>query len=125
MSEFVNYSKRSIQLPKGCKDLADMLKVKQREEASAYHGTMGSARCDYCSGPAIWGTSFCSAGVLSESFRCEQCCKDLIEFYAQPENVLPENIDSEDEEVVKKLEDIERRADEFIRWKVAKRKGAQ
>lgn len=28
MSKFVNYNKRSIQLPPGCKDLADLLKTK-------------------------------------------------------------------------------------------------
>jgi hypothetical protein len=125
MSDFVNYKKRSIQLGKGCKDLADALKVKQRKEETPHRGAMGNARCDHCGGPAIWGSSTFLDGVPTESFRCEQCCEDLNEFYAQPENTFPENIDSADEEVVKKLEDIERRADEFIRRKVAERKGAQ
>src|SRR5882724_8237922 len=124
MSGFVNRKKRSIQLPNGCKDLADVLKKKQRKEESAYTGAMGNARCDYCGGPAILASSVFSDGVLSESFRCEQCCEDLSEFYAKPENTLPENIDSEDKEVVKKLEDIQRRADEFLRRKVAERKRA-
>ena len=35
MSEFVNYNKRDISLPKGCKDLADLLK-RGRKGLSAY-----------------------------------------------------------------------------------------
>lgn len=124
MKEFVNYNKRGIQLPKGCKDLADVLGMKQRKEDSAKSGAMGNERCDYCGGPVVCASSIFSGGVLSESFQCEKCCSDLGEFYAKPENTLPEDIDYEDKEVVKKLEEIERRAVEFLRRKVAERKGA-
>lgn len=124
MRGFVNHKKRGIQLPKGCKDLADVLQKKQLKEEGASRGAIGNARCDHCGGPAIVAGSIFSDGVLSESFTCEQCCEDLSAFYARPENTLPENIDSGDKEVLKKVEDIERRADEFLRRKVAERKGA-
>ena len=38
MSEFVNYNKRSISLPKGCKDLADVLQSKAGESPSPKAG---------------------------------------------------------------------------------------
>ncbi len=60
-------------------------------------------------------------------FWCEQCARDLSEFDARPENALPEDVDFEAPELAKKLtlqmEEIEKRRDEFMRRKVAQRKG--
>jgi|SRR5579859_1494321 len=123
MSEFVNRKKRSIELPKGCKDLADVLKLKQQKKVSEFRN-IDNARCDYCGGRAVWGTSFLSRRVLTENWRCQQCCNDWSEFYAQPDNALPENWDSEDQEAVKRIEDLERRAEEYVRRKVAERSKA-
>jgi hypothetical protein len=38
MSKFVNYSKRDVALPPGCKDLSDVLR-RQKVEVKTYHGT--------------------------------------------------------------------------------------
>jgi hypothetical protein len=41
MSEFVNYNKRSISLPKGCKNLADLLKGRGKQ-LSIHHPALAS-----------------------------------------------------------------------------------
>lgn len=127
MNPFVNPKKRGVQLQKGCKDLADVLKKNRRPIGSlrCLAKSTPNAECDYCGGRPVGGLR-----MLGEEahFWCEQCRHDLTEFYAQSEIELPEAIDSEDRELVKgitfQIEEIERRKEEFIRRRVSERKGA-
>ena len=126
MNPFVNLKKRRVQLPEGCKDLADVLK-KNRHPIGFLAGLAKStpnAKCDYCGGRPIGGLRM--LGDVAH-FWCEQCRQDITEFYAQSEIALPEAIDSEDVKLDKgdtlQIEEIERRKEEFIRRKVAERKG--
>ena len=129
MKDFVNYGKRSIQLPKGCKDLSDVLKSPKKSESACKSG------CEYCGAPAVvgWASGMWSAdGTKSEEshFRCEQCQEDLKELESRPENrlpELPEDFDFNDLEAAKALErlmhEIREREQAFMRQKMAERKG--
>lgn len=131
MKRLVNYKKRSVQLPKGCKDLADVFK--RRQPAGGGSGSppesVVNAKCDYCGGRPVGGSATWMSGTLEEEAHwwCEQCARDLHEFDAKPENTLPKDVDFEDQELVRKLtleiEDIEKRRDEFMHRKVGERKG--
>ena len=117
MSDFVDFKKRGILLPKGCKDLADMVKLKQQETASPRE-----SRCEYCGGPAVLTSSVWCDGQLSEHSKCGECLQDLFEFESEPENSLPDDADFNDEAVKRLLEDISCREAEFMRNRVAARK---
>jgi hypothetical protein len=137
MKRFVNYRKRGIGLPKGCKNLADLLKApKQSEEAG--HGfakKIRKSKCDYCGAPAAAGcvSGFRDAdGTKTEErhFECEQCLEDLDEFDSRPENRLPDlpdDFDFGDPKTVEPLErlirEIEKRKEAFMRRRVSERKG--
>ena len=131
MKRLVNYEKRSVQLPKGCKDLGDALKRRRHRggDPGSSLDPVRNAKCDYCGGRPVGGSATWMSGALQEEAHwwCEQCARDLHEFDAKPENTLPEDVDFEDQELVKKLtlqmEEIEKRRDEFIRRKVSERKG--
>jgi hypothetical protein len=116
----VNFKKRGIQLPKSCKDLADVLELKSSEKGAA--GLMGDAKCVYCAEPAVGGSSNWSEGKLSEHYWCEQCLKDWSEFHREPGNSLPDDADFNDESVKRLVEDIRRREAEFMRHRIAERK---
>ena len=122
MSDFVNFKKRGIQLPKGCKDLADVFKLEKSQAETASPGLMGDTKCVYCGGPAVSGSSMWSDGKLSEESWCEECLKDLCEFAREPGNSLPDDADFNDEAVKQLVEDISRREAEFMRHRVAERK---
>lgn len=117
MSDFVDFKKRGFQLPKGCKDLADMVKLKQQETASP-----PDAKCEYCGGAAVLTSSVWFDGKLDEHSNCEECLKDLFEFEREPGNSLPDDADFDDEAVKMLLEEISRRELEFMRHRVAERK---
>ena len=122
MNDFVNPKKRSIQLPKGAKDLADVLHASHRT-------SLDKVKCDYCGAPAV-SVSVCYAipGVMDEEVhgQCEECLRDLSEFAARPENKLPDDPDIDDdvamEREAQQLADIQRRRKEFMRQKVRERK---
>lgn len=126
MNPFVNPKKRSVQLPKGCKDLADVLN-KNWHPISGLRNLVNptpKSKCDYCGGRPVGGLR-----LLDDEthFWCEQCRQDLTEFYAHSVIALPEAIDSGDEELVKgltlQIEEIEKRKEEFIRRRVTERNG--
>jgi hypothetical protein len=140
MKHFVNYRKRGVQLPKGCKDLSDLLKSAKKPENSGKKslGSNHKSKCEYCGAPAVagWGSGVWIAdGTWSEETHawCERCDDDLREFKARPENRLPElpaDFDFEDPISAKTLEQWTRLAGEirereaaFMRQKVAERKG--
>jgi hypothetical protein len=127
MKQFVNYQKRGVELPKGSKDLADLLKApKQSKRARGDPAKIiRKSKCDYCGAPAVAGFVF---GV--GQFWCKQCGEDVSEFHAKPENRLPrlpKNFDYKDPKAIKELErllqELEQREAEFMRQKVAARKG--
>jgi hypothetical protein len=134
MNRFVNFRKRSIELPKGCKDLSDVLKPRTPWKGTVYslvHSFQEKVRngtCDYCGGPAVGGSMGGGDDLAKHEahFWCEQCARDLAEFHSMPENAFPEEIDFEDaatlEELEKKSKDVQRRETEFMRQKVAERK---
>lgn len=139
MKDFVNYRKRSIQLPKGCKELSDVLKSSKKSQrgGESLRERISKSRCEYCGAPAVagWASGSWSAdGTKSEEahFWCRQCQDDLKEFKSRPENCLPElpeDFDFNDSEATKALEqlmhEIGEREKAFMRQKVAERKGPQ
>ena len=92
MNDFVNPKERDIQVPKGAKDLADVLQASHRRR-------LRKGKCEYCGAPAVVVSTCCAIpGILDEEVHrwCEQCQRDLAEFAARPENKLPD-IDVADE----------------------------
>jgi hypothetical protein len=122
MNDFVNPKKRSIQLPKGAKDLVDVLQASHRT-------SLDKVKCEYCGASAV-SVSVCYAipGVMDEEVhgRCEQCLRDLGEFAARPENKLPDDPDIDDdaamEQMSQQLAERKRREREFMRQRVRERK---
>jgi hypothetical protein len=122
MNDFVNPKKRSIQLPKGAKDLADVLPGSGRKRVKY-------GKCDYCGAPAV-AVSICHAipRVMKEEVHrwCEQCQGDLSEFAALPENKLPDDPDFDDDAAMDKalqqLAERKRRERKFMRQKVRERR---
>ena len=99
MNPFVNFNKRGIQLPKGCTDLADVLRAK---------------KCEYCDDIAV-----ATDGWLGDYRWCEACQRDLREFAAKQDySVIP----TDDAAIAEYSADFERRQDEFMRERVRKRK---
>src|SRR5437879_1911349 len=122
MNDFVNPKKRSIQLPAGSKDLADVLRPKRRKRT-------GVDKCDYCGAPAVAiSVAYAIPGVMDEETHlwCEQCQRDLAEFAARAENKLPDDLDVDDdaatERASQQLADMERRRQKFMRRRVRERR---
>jgi hypothetical protein len=124
MNPFVNPKRRSISLPKGCKNLADVLNTSPSKlpAAGGFPYSIAGAKCKYCGGPAVAGSCHYAGDKLVEGeFLCEQCQNDLGEFYSLLENELPNNnLDSGVESLW--LDDISRMEAEFMRQRVAARK---
>ena len=137
MKRFVNYRKRGVVLPKGCKNLADLLKVPKQpgEAGEGFAKKIRESKCDYCGAPAAggWATGIWDAdGTKTEEghFFCEQCQEDLSEFDSRPENRLPDLPDDFDfgdpkatEPIKRLMKEIEQRKKAFMRQRLAKRKG--
>jgi hypothetical protein len=122
MNDFVNPKKRSIQLPKGAKDLADVLQASHRS-------SLDNVKCEYCGAPAVCVSGCCAIpGVMKEEIHgwCERCLQDLSEFSARPENKLPDDLDIDDdaamEQMSEQLAERKRREREFMRQRVRERK---
>jgi hypothetical protein len=137
MNRFVNYRKRGIGVPKGCKDLADLLNVPKHscETGEGFAKKITTSKCDYCAAPAAggWASAILDAdGTNTEEahFLCEQCHQDLSEFDSRPENRLPnlpDDFDFQDPKATEPLErlmhEIEQRKKAFMRQRLAERKG--
>ena|ERR1035438_6365032 len=110
MNLFVNPKKRGVQLSKGCKDLADVLRASKQ------------AKCEYC------GAAAAALSVIGmEDYRwCTECQHDLNEFAAIEVKVHFRKFDSNkvhDEAAVAQYRaDMQRRQDEFMRERVKERK---
>jgi len=119
MNPFVDFRKRSIQLPKGCKDLADVLGHSRQTETDR-----GPLRCEYCGAPPVprAGSYKCDPIKKLTSYCCPDCVKDQIEFISRPENALPDDADLSDESVSRKILAIGKRLDRFMRRRVRDRK---
>ena len=127
MKKFINYWKRGVELPKGSKDLADLLKAPKQSKRGRKDPAkiIRKSKCDYCGAPAFAGFVF---GV--GHFWCKQCGEDVMEFSSKPENrlpPLPKNFDYKDPKAIAALQplmqELEQRETEFMRQKVAARKG--
>jgi hypothetical protein len=133
VNDFVNPKKRSIQLPKGYKDLADVLKKKLPQAGKDLPPTIG--QCEYCGAPANAGSSSSAMYVPGELRKwdstgwCMECARDVTEFHARAENKLefPDDLDFADAKAMAALEqrimELEEREKEYLRQKVAQRKG--
>ena len=102
MNPFVNPNKRGVELPKGYKNLADVLRAK---------------KCEYCGDAAVATLGW------PEDFRwCEACQRDLAEFakIEVPKCVL---IDTSDEVAVSSYRaEMQRREQDFMHQKVKERR---
>jgi len=102
MNPFVNPNKRGVELPKGCKNLVDVLLVQ---------------KCGYCG-----DTAFAALGWPEDYRWCEACQRDLAEFakIEVPKGML---IDTSDKSAVSQYRaEMQRREQEFMRRKVKERR---
>jgi len=103
MNPFVNPKKRGVQLPEGCKDLVDVLRIK---------------KCEYCDDAAV-----ATAGWPEDYRWCEACHRDLKEFAKIEVKEFKRVFGSNDE--AKRSEfsaRVQRRQDNFMRQQVKERK---
>jgi hypothetical protein len=111
MNEFVNLKSRSIELPNGAKDLADVLRARQVE-----------VKCCMCSNL----TPYLVPLGPGEEVRvwCSECLLDMLEFSALPENRWP-GIDADQTigapDIVDFLAERKRREREFMAQRVGDR----
>lgn len=101
MNPFVNLNERGIQLPKGCKDLADVLR----------------AKCEYCDTRAV---ALRFMGI--DNYRwCAECQRDLKEFAAKQNFKF--DFDTNDEAAVSRFRaECDRQQDDFMHQRVKERK---
>lgn len=101
MNPFVNLSKRDIQLPKGCIDLADVFR----------------AKCEYCDARAV---AFRFMGM--DDYRwCAECRRDLMEFATKQDYKF--DCDTNDEAAISRFRaESARRQDDFMHQRVKERK---
>jgi hypothetical protein len=102
MNPFVNPNKRDVALPKGCKDLADMLNAK---------------KCQYCDDLAVPTFGW------PEDYRwCEACQRYLMEF-AKIEVPIGVQTDTSNKTALAKYHaEMQQRQDNFMRQKVKERR---
>jgi hypothetical protein len=102
MNPFVNPNKRGIDLPKGYKDLVDVLRAR---------------KCMYCDDAAV-----ATRGWPGDYRWCEACQQDLWEFakIEVPKGMLVDGSDKA--AVVQYRTEMQRREEDFMRQKVRERK---
>lgn len=100
MNPFVNLNKRDVQLPKGCKDLGDVLRAK---------------KCEYCDDVAV-----AMGGWFDDVRWCKACQRDLAEF-ARGENYDAACSLKGEAAISAYRADVQRRQDEFMRQRVRER----
>jgi hypothetical protein len=101
MNPFVNLNKRVVGLPKGCKELADVLHTK---------------KCEYCDDVAI-----ATKGWPSDYRWCEACQGDLAEFASKEDYDAACSL-TDEAAISRYRADLQRRQDEFMRERVKERK---
>jgi hypothetical protein len=118
MNPFVNYGKRSIDLPQGCKDLVDVLR-----SARPFPVKGGKLRCEYCGTHPVRGSGAyqCYPTENLKRYWCTECLHDVIEFASRPENAIPRDADLSNEQTRQKIETIRTKLDEFMRDRVRQR----
>jgi hypothetical protein len=102
MNPFVNPNKRGVELPKGYKNLLDVLRAN---------------KCEYCDDDAI-----ATLGWPEDYRWCEACQRDLAEFakIEVPKGML---IDTSDEAAVSRYRaEMQRREQDFMHQKVKERR---
>ncbi len=105
MNPFVNPKKRGSQLPKGCKDLLDVLQDSNQ------------AKCEYCGAPAV---ALHFMGMVDYRW-CAECQRDLNEFASKQEYKF--DFDTSDEIAVSRFRaETQRRQDDFMRQRLKERK---
>ncbi|MDB6033497.1 MAG: hypothetical protein JWM16_3835 [Verrucomicrobiales bacterium] len=106
MNPFVNPKHRGVQLPKGKKDLIDVLRGNNQ------------AKCEYCRAPA----DATRDGFPRDYRWCKACYRDLVVFAAGER--LEVDFDLNDEAAVSKFHaETQRRQDDFMRQQIKERKG--
>jgi hypothetical protein len=95
MNQFVNLKKRGVQLPKGCKNLVDVLQ----------------AKCEYCDAAAV-----ATLGRPGDYRWCEVCQRDLKEFAKIEVHEFRLVFNTSDEAAISRFRaGIQRRQDDFMR----------
>jgi hypothetical protein len=112
MNPFVNPKKRGVQLPKGYKDLADVLLGSNQAKCRT--------KCEYCGKPAI-----ATLGWPGDFRWCRECQQDLKDFAAIEVEVQFRELDFNnlDEAAVSQYRaEMQRRQDDFMQKRVKERK---
>jgi hypothetical protein len=110
LNPFVDLKKRSIQLPKGAKDLVDLLQGGRQK--AVRQGT-----CEYCSALSV------VRSFMRQKDRCwcAECWRDLTEFAARQEFKF--NFDVADEAAISSFRnEVVRRQDAFMQQRLTERK---
>jgi hypothetical protein len=104
MNPFVNPKKRGVQLPKGCKDLIDVMQGGN------------PAKCEYCAKHAV-----ATVGWPGDYRWCAECQQDLKEFakIEVPKGMLIDT--SKDGAVSRYRAEMQRRRDKFMHRRVIDR----
>ena len=103
MNPFVNPKNRGVLLPKGCKDLVDVLRG------------AGQAKCEYCGAIAV-----ATLGWPNDFRWCAVCQQDLREFAAGYDFTF--YLDTCDEAAKSRFRaEFQRRLDDFMRQRVKAR----
>jgi hypothetical protein len=101
MNPFVNFNQRSIELPKGCTDLADVLRAK---------------KCEYCDDIAV-----ATQGWPGDYRWCTACQSDLADFASKEDHRAACSL--KDAAAISLYRaDLQRRMDDFMRKQVKQRK---
>ena len=101
MNQFINLNKRAVELPKGCKDLADVLRYN---------------KCEYCDDGAV-----ATVGWPGDYRWCEVCQRDLAEFASREDYDAACSL-KDDAAIALYRADLQHRQNEFMRQQVKERK---
>jgi hypothetical protein len=125
MKDFVNYRKRSIQLPKGCKDISDLLQFSKKSQhgAKSFPKSIRDTKCKYCGGQACTGGTdiwaLMCTGVQKLKFMCMPCSTEHSRFFHQQMQQAASGLSQQEQLVL--LRKLDRDTDKHMKLWVSER----